>query len=53
MNDCLAELHIADDFGDNYATMKCQREQGHEDEHQEEFERDKTPVIVTWEVDER
>ncbi len=51
--DCKAELHIADDFGDNHATMKCQRIRDHEGEHCEEFQRDGTPVVVRWEVDER
>lgn len=32
---CNAELHIADDYGDNVATMKCQLESGHEGRHVE------------------
>lgn len=50
---CNAELHIADDFGDNHATMKCQLEEGHNGKHREEFERGGKPVVVEWEVDER
>ena len=50
---CTAELHIADDYGDNKATMKCQLEDGHEGPHREEFDRNGTPVVVTWHVDER
>lgn len=50
---CNAELHIADDYGDNHATMKCQLAPGHEGPHKEEFERDGTPVLIYWECDER
>jgi hypothetical protein len=50
---CNAELHIADDHNDNHATMKCQLDKGHSGPHTEEFSRAGTPVIVTWEVDER
>ena len=50
---CNAELHIADDYGDNHATMKCQLEGGHSGPHEERFNRRETPVILTWECDER
>jgi len=50
---CDAELHIADDHGDNHATMKCQLEEGHDGPHCERFNRRDTPVVVTWECDER
>jgi hypothetical protein len=47
---CAAELHIGDDYGDNYATMRCQLEEGHDGPHQEVFSRD-GPVVVTWVCD--
>jgi hypothetical protein len=34
---CNAWLHIADNFGDNHATMRCQLPPGHEGEHTEEW----------------
>jgi hypothetical protein len=49
MNICKAELEIADDYGDNHATMKCQLEKGHEGKHKEDFNRG----IVEWYKDER
>lgn len=53
MTTCKAELYIADDHGDNHATMNCQLSEDHEGPHKEEFPRSEKPVIVTWEVDER
>jgi hypothetical protein len=50
---CGAELHIADDHGDNYATCACQLEQGHELPHRHVFQRDFTEVVVTFYCDER
>jgi hypothetical protein len=54
---CNAELHIADDYGDNHATMLCTLDPGHEGPHKESFIRVKDgkpkPVTITWEVDER
>lgn len=32
---CNAQLHIADDWGDNITTMKCQLEVGHAGRHVE------------------
>ncbi len=52
-NICLAELHIGDDFGDNHATIKCQLPKGHSGPHQETFQRKRTPVVITFECDER
>ena len=49
---CNARLEIADDYGDNCATMRCQLSLGHEGPHQEKFDRD-GPVIVTWVSDDR
>ena len=48
---CNAHLYIADDFGDNCATMRCQKPKGHDGLHQEVF-RDDT-CTVEWENDER
>lgn len=50
--DCKAELHIADDYGDNHATMRCQLQEGHEGPHEERFERN-GEVVLTWVCDER
>lgn len=50
---CNARLWIADDYGDNHATMRCQREPLHEGLHQETFKRGEHPVTITWELDER
>jgi hypothetical protein len=46
---CKAELHIADDHGDNYATIVCQLEKDHEGRHVENFG-DNT---VLWSEDDR
>src|SRR5437870_2610142 len=50
--ECNARLFIADNYGDNSATIRCQRPIDHEGPHQETFAR-KGPVTVTWAVDER
>lgn len=52
-DECNARLFIGDNFGDGTATMRCQRAIGHEDLHQERFERGGGPVVVTWTGDER
>ena len=46
---CNAHLYIADDYGDNHGTMRCQLKKGHLGLHQEIFDRG----TVTWEKDER
>jgi len=51
--ECNARLYIADNFGDNHATMRCQLSKGHDGSHQEVFHRDGGEVRVTWEGDER
>jgi hypothetical protein len=50
---CNAELHIADDYGDNHATMHCQLPEGHDGLHREEFQHNGAPVTVEWMADER
>ena len=50
---CNAVLSLADDYGDNSCTIKCQLPEGHEGPHKEEFQRKDKPVIITYEVDER
>jgi hypothetical protein len=60
---CNAELHIADDYGDNHATMKCQLEPGHAGPHREDYthteldnishEPERLPITITWEGDAR
>lgn len=52
--ECNAHLYIADDFGDNHATMRCQLEEGHKGIHQEEYTSDRSGVvIVQWDNNER
>ena len=52
--ECNAHLYIADDYGDNHATMRCSLEEGHDGPHREEFSRGgDEPVTVEWHVDER
>jgi hypothetical protein len=48
---CNAHLYIGDDYGDNEATMRCQREPNHEGRHREEWMDGK--AVVEWETDER
>jgi hypothetical protein len=48
---CTAVLHIADDFGDNWATMRCQLDAGHPGPHRERYEHRDNTVVVTWEGD--
>lgn len=51
---CGAILSIADDHGDNSATIRCQLEPGHDGPHSEKFERDDCGKVgITWEKDER
>lgn len=50
---CNAHLYIADNYGDNHATIRCQLCPGHDGPHKEEFKREGKPVIITWEVDEK
>lgn len=50
---CGAELHIADDYGDNHVTVRCGLRLGHQLPHREDFKRNDTPVAVTFECDER
>jgi hypothetical protein len=50
---CNAHLYLADDYGDNTATIRCIREAGHDGIHWEHFERDGHPVHIEWEQDER
>ena len=49
---CKAKVYIADDYGDNHATMKCQLKNGHDGPHQEEFGLGKQKVKVIWSKDE-
>ena len=50
---CNAELHIADDFGDNHATIRCELEPGHEGLHEENFIRYGLPVQIRFACDQR
>lgn len=52
---CTARLYIADDWGDNSATIRCQLQDGHEGLHREKFFRgplQSAVVVITWERDE-
>jgi len=50
---CAAELHLADDFGDNHCTIRCRLDPGHELPHQCEFTRSGAPVVITFFCDEQ
>lgn len=54
---CEAELHIADDQGDNEATMVCGLDKGHDAKtpHEERYPRGDrmTQVLVQWFGDDR
>ena len=49
--ECNAHLYIGDNFGDNHATMRCQRPAGHEGEHMERFRGGDARAL--WLTDER
>lgn len=52
--ECNAHLYIADDYGDNRATIRCQLPKGHDGEHREVFERGSSgEVVIRWQKDER
>jgi hypothetical protein len=51
--ECNAHLYIADNYGDNHATMRCQLSEDHEGLHKETFQCQGTDVTVTWEIDEK
>lgn len=51
--ECNARLFIADNYGDNHATMRCQRHPEHLGNHVEEFDRGGHPARIEWEQDER
>lgn len=49
---CNATLHIADDYGDNHATIQCQLEPEHKGPHKEKFRCiEGSPVVITWKSD--
>jgi len=50
---CNARLEIADDYGDNHATMRCSLAPGHEGLHCEHYQHHGQPVVVTWLGDDR
>lgn len=50
---CNARLYLADDYGDNLVTLRCQLKPAHSGEHIERFERDGSPVEIRWVKDER
>jgi hypothetical protein len=51
--ECNACLFIADNYGDNSATIRCQLAPKHEGLHREQFERKGGTVTITWVADER
>lgn len=52
--ECNARLCIGDNFGDNHATMRCQKAPGHEGKHREVY-KDRTcgEVVIEWEHDDK
>lgn len=44
--ECNACLFIADDHGDGTATIRCKLIPGHKELHQEQFERDGSPITI-------
>ena len=48
---CNAHFYIADDYGDNHATIRCQLPKNHEGKHREVSRDGK--LIIEWEEDER
>ena len=46
---CRDTLEIADDYGDNVATMTCQLPAGHQGQHIEQYGSDPA-VIVLWDT---
>jgi hypothetical protein len=51
--ECNARLFIADNYGDNSATIRCKLAPDHEGLHQKQFDRAGGPVTITWAADER
>ncbi len=47
---CNAHCYIADDYGDNRATIRCQLDPNHKGMHREVSRRGK--LIIEWEDDE-
>lgn len=47
---CSETFEIADDHGDNHATMRCGLDKGHQPPHQEVFEREDRggSCVFTW-----
>jgi hypothetical protein len=51
--ECNARLFLADNYGDNHCTIRCQLSPNHEGPHEENFKQRGKPAKITWEVDER
>lgn len=51
--DCNAHIYIADDYGDNEATCRCNLPKEHMGLHVHSFKRDGEEVQVIWKTDER
>lgn len=56
-HECNARVFIADNYGDNRSTMRCQLAPNHDGPHKEQFECERDDgnniVVVTWTKDER
>lgn len=50
---CNARLFVADTWGDNHATMRCQKAPGHKGLHRELYGQPGARVAVHWEKDAR
>lgn len=54
VGECNARLYIGDNFGDNQATMRCQRQPRHDGKHREVYQNSVAgEVVVEWDTDER
>jgi len=52
--ECNARLEIGDNFGDNHATMRCQRDPGHPGNHRETYKSSSAgQVTIEWEKGEK
>lgn len=50
---CKAELHIADEYGDNHSRIICELQKGHQGKHRETYSEGKKNVVIEWDGDDR
>lgn len=51
--ECNARLYVADNYGDNHVTFRCELEPGHEGSHCQDILQNGGLISVLWEIDER